>query len=519
MPNPFDDLIPKGGSPFKDLILQRKLKLDRPKMPWQSEEDISKDIKKSGETALPFAVPFARFSKLIPNASRVAKYAADYAGTVGQAAGLGAGINAFSNKDIAEGAAYGGAGATAIHPVVSLAASSNPLARVAGAAGLGALGAWALGKTTGHDSPYIDAAGGLAGLVAGLRGRNVNELGVRDLLGNINKSSAKSVKNASDRLGLSFLTPGEATGSPIPLKIEREVGTDKKAAQELFEKKLSRQKEVKKSIDDLFESISPKNAYKEIEDPLYKKAETDIVEMEKLTPLFKDARIKDSFNKVSSDKDFSNDLKDIDTNSIKYLDYVKKHLDDQIEKAGYGTNRARLIKNSKDKLTTIMDEASHTYKEARKVSSKRQTRDALEKSMNESEISGKSFYDKNLSNDYGFKRLLKSLSDNPDAQQKIKDMRSVFKNIIEPLNARSVASLAQSSSKEYDVSKLGIIKQLNKFLLGGKYDKAIVKLMTNPEWDKEFATIASMKDPSEKARRMADLLSRAGVSKPSSDEK
>jgi hypothetical protein len=133
-------------------------------------------------------------------------------------------------------------------------------------------------------------------------------------------------------------------------------------------------------------------------------------------------------------------------------------------------------------------------------------RNHLENGLNQSgDYAGTNFYNKFLKNDRNFQQLYTATQGIPGAQQKLLDMRTAFKDLIEPVTAKTAARLAKSS---LDVPRSTYEAVMNhaKNLAGGQYDRAAIDLITNNNWDKEFNTIKNIKSRNVRAERFGNLL-------------
>lgn len=339
----------------------------------------------------------------------------------------------------------------------------------------------------------------------------LNDAAALNILEGVDQKAASETKAAGDRLGLGYITPGEATGSPVVAAREGALGTSKEGGKLLFEKGQARLNSEKKSITDLYDVIHPRS--KEMlqeETDLYNKANSDSISINAFNSLTKDPVINNTLKKMENIPAYQKDLKDISPSNIKYLDYAKRSLDDQIESASKSgeKNLARLLKDSKNKLVSTMDEASESYPKARELARRRLTRENLEGMINKGETTGTNFYSKILKNDKKFNKVMSQVKDIPMAQEKLSDMRMAFKNLVNPVTTKRAASQAQTEIGKKGGTFHDEIYNMGRKLLGGHYDKAQIELITNPHWDKEFSRIAKIKDSQEKALGFGNLLSK-----------
>jgi hypothetical protein len=137
----------------------------------------------------------------------------------------------------------------------------------------------------------------------------------------------------------------------------------------------------------------------------------------------------------------------------------------------------------------------------------------LNKTMNADTGQGNNFYNQFLSGDKEFNQLLQATKNIPGAQKKLIDMRATFKNLINPVTPQTAARLARSS---LDVSRSTwqSVKDFAANMLGGRYDKAWVEFITNPDWDKQLNNY--MKAPTrnvyEKAIKFGSILGKVNTS-------
>lgn len=113
-------------------------------------------------------------------------------------------------------------------------------------------------------------------------------------------------------------------------------------------------------------------------------------------------------------------------------------------------------------------------------------RNEMERRLDKTSGDGVSFYTKILKGNRDFNQFLTATKGIPGAQKRLIDMRTAFKNIINPTSSRTAASLSKSSL-DVPRSTLQAVKDIASNVLGGRYDKAFVEFITNPKWDKELS--------------------------------
>lgn len=133
--------------------------------------------------------------------------------------------------------------------------------------------------------------------------------------------------------------------------------------------------------------------------------------------------------------------------------------------------------------------------------------------LSNGDYSGSTFFGKILRNERDFKQFITATQGMPDVQSKLLDMRVAFKNLINPVTAKTAA---RNASLNFDTPARGeIVNSLLthvKNMVSGQYDQAAVKMITSGQWDKEFATLQNIKDKNVRAARIAALLGKISAS-------
>lgn len=517
----------------------------------QASQNVTQDREKELDYAL----------RSSPNTAQIAEMAGGFAGSSPLMAIPGAGQNALLRaltQGIFQGTAMGagqyvpgndwsergknaligGGIGGASYPVVRGLSAANPYVK----AGTGAALATGAAKLSGRDDYESLGAAGAAGatlpFVPGMAINAVKNAGnklkslatgseyqaartplqdvvSRNMLNQVDPAIAQQRLEAGRRLDPEWwMSPAEASGSPIAGAAEGGIGKTKEGGQELYNAKKERLNTEKRIIKDLYHDIYPKDQkLLEKEKELYARSADTQIETNKFNELTKDPVINDAIGKVITKTAFAKDLEGIPKNSIKYLDYTKKYIDDMISKAQRAgeKNEVRLLKESKDKLVDSLDKISTDYQQARQIAQRRLTRQEFEKALNDKDIRGTNFYQKLLKNDKKFEEMKAKVANIPGAQEKLDDMRLTFEHLINPVTARSAAGLAKTKMTSARSSLEGYMDKA-KEMLGGHYDKAAVSFITSPKWDKEFAEIARLDNKEKKALRLTDLLAKISTS-------
>lgn len=120
-------------------------------------------------------------------------------------------------------------------------------------------------------------------------------------------------------------------------------------------------------------------------------------------------------------------------------------------------------------------------------------------------FAGSNFYSKILKKDSDFNKFMLATKNIPGANQKLKDMRLAFRNLMNPVSAVTANRNARSNMSGFrDAFKTGINSVYN--LLGGHYDQAAIKLITSNKWDKEFNGIRSESNSVIRGQKLGALL-------------
>lgn len=138
-------------------------------------------------------------------------------------------------------------------------------------------------------------------------------------------------------------------------------------------------------------------------------------------------------------------------------------------------------------------------------------RDYLESSLGKGKkiVSGKNAYDTWFANDRQFNHLMAAAEGMPKVQQAFKDMRLIFKHKSNPPTMQQIKGSAKSST---DISgNRNPIQYAINLLLGKKYDKAVVELMSDPQWYKKLRVLATTNKPNETPDELKKLLNDALV--------
>lgn len=307
--------------------------------------------------------------------------------------------------------------------------------------------------------------------------------------------------------------------------------------------------------------------------PLYQKAYAQEAPVEQLQQLAAtDGNIDVALKRVMTDPLYKKELSGAQPGSIQMWDLVKRDLDGQIGKAirAGDNNTARILQDSKSSLLGVLDNASPDYAAARslfsegakplqklqesnlgrladlddtqlknvskiifdpaetdiKVLSKlrdsvvkqnpdtwgRIVRNEIERKLDMAKGSSEAtnFYNAFLAKPRDYRQMLVATQGMPEVRRKLVDMKAVFKDLIEPISAKSAARLAKSSL-DVPRSSFELARNVINNFLGGKYDQASIDLMFSPTWDKELAKIVKINNRASRAIEMGKLLGRVSA--------
>lgn len=466
------------------------------------------------ELGLAVALPEARLGKAgeaisqIPKAGKYLKTALANALSQGGLAAAMAPENQLESAGTA-------AGITAPFSALSLATKSgSPALRMAAKLGIGGAGG-ALGYQAGKHLADNDLmAEALAALTGGLSYRLANsKLGAqRGLFEGVEKEEFDPVLQAAKRLGLPYLTPAEATGSPFLGAREGNLGKTVKGAKLRYQKGEERLSAEEDAINRLFDTVFDKEKLAPEVDRLYRIADKDVVSEKAIFPFRENEIYKAARTHAQNDPAFREELKGVPENTIQYQAVIKNAMDDMISKATKRDNKneARILTNTKNKFVETLDKVSPHYKEARELAEREITRQNLEQIFNKKGMTGINMF-KALNDKSKFKAFMNNLRNVPDAQAQLRDMRTAFKNLISVPTARTAAAQSRSSMDKERSTAQALFAYLKNILSGSKHDTAAIELITNPHWAKNLEELSKSTSKEKALGKFIELLSKAGA--------
>lgn len=393
------------------------------------------------------------------------------------------------------------------------------LSRALGALGAGGLG-YAGAKSLGLSEPISEITAALMG-AAGHGGLNTQRRVREDVLKGVEGTPYQEALDAAKRLGLTYITPAEASANPFTGGIQGNIGKSEKGAQLLYERGKVRSQSEEKAIENLFGNIFPKSLEPKI-NALYKSAESIKIPKEELEKLKDNEIFKSALSRVRKEPVYKERLKGIPENSIQYLNQVKEAMDDMIEKAP--RKEAAIIRETKNKMLETLDTVSPAYKEGRQLAERGIVRREIEDLFNKKDETGTNLFKTLLSNkrDYRelqdrFRRLEKTAStpeqmqSMKNAQQQLEDMQLIFGRLINIPTAKTAEALSRSSMSKGRAPFDEAIRRFKEILSGGKYDKAAVELITNPKWADELENLKKVTKTDKLLGAFHNLISKAGA--------
>ena len=407
------------------------------------------------------------------------------------------------------GAGLGGGGAA-----LGELAGTNPVARTAmrvlGGATIGGVAA----PFTGH-SPLTGAiGGGIAGGLApsaikALSGKPAQE--VMNYLTPEMLEKAAPVYEAGERLGRT-LSPAEALRNPYlgaRQGIYSRTGEAAAAKSEIAQQnKVKEASAIKKLLNKIY---TPGTEAKQKIRDLYNVAYESNVPPELLALFKQNPVIADAFERVANNSAFQSELKGAPQTSVKYLDYVKRALDDIHGglKKDAQTAEATIVDGTRRNFTEHLDNFSPAYKDARAASQlpiiRRQIIKTLKKG--EADYGGSMFFKKIIDNDLEFEKLHKSLKNAPEAQAMLSDMRLAWRDLINPEKVGSAAFQSEKSLSAPRATPQALMEMFQSWL-GTKTNKKAVELVNSPEWMDLAKKANAATTAQERTKLYSDLFGR-----------
>lgn len=474
----YAEKVPRMGVNFAELLGQTKK---------EPTDVLTQDI---AEIIPSFFLPAAgmgKVGKAIEQSGKYGKYAKAalgeaipqslYAGTLGLEQ---------SPESGAESAAIVGGITAPLAALSEAVKSGSPLVKLAGRGALAAAGGLAGNELFGKSEiPYSGEAGGILGAVLGGKGINVNKNATKTVFEGLNPAKAREIVEASRRLGLDFVTPGEAYTNPFVAGEHARIGKTREGAEALYDAGRRRVESEERAIMKLFNDIYSKGKLDPEKQALYDRSLSTYVPDDVVEELMSFDTIQKAVKQLGSKAEYKDLLnkKSYDKNSIGYWNEVKRVLDGmkgKSERAGDNT-AAGSIRDANNELKALMDALDPEYPVARSISEREFVRRDLSKVFNKSGMTLNRF-DEFLRNKEQFNEVRSKLNAFPEVQQTLDDMRLVAPRLqnFDPTN-KATAALERTGM----FTARNPLDSIRDFLQRNVYQKQdveAVKLMTDPRW-------------------------------------
>lgn len=386
------------------------------------------------------------------------------------------------------------------------------IARILAAGGAGILGREGA-KGLGFGETGSDVAGVLAGAL-GSRGFKTSKEMKEKLTEGVDQSVAADRLKAAEQLGLDYLTPAEAGVSPWAAKRQGSLGKTEEGGKMLYERGLKRQESEKRAIEktldqiysskldplvkEAYEGMKPVNLPKEFES---KFTDNEIVKraqrMVESKPAYKESL-----------KEYMPENKEAKT-SLVYWDHVKRAMDDMVnaaERSG-NKNEARIISNTRAEMRNKMDEAYPEYANARSLYERKMVRQGLEKVFDQKEVNGTNFY-RALASEKKFDELMGHLKNAPEAQENLKAMRMLFKDLMGPPTIKTAKGTEERGMNQSRSSGAFLESLMEHAFTGGKHDKEAIEFITSKDWLNQMKELNKISDKQLKLATLSMMLGR-----------
>jgi hypothetical protein len=360
----------------------------------------------------------------------------------------------------------------------------------------------------------------------GTQGINPNDSNIANKMQAVDDLAAQGYRT--------FLSPGEASGLPV---LKAREGNPflltEGSQQKIQEQILNREKSFRRLIDDTVNKIVPEGnqILQGKKDFAYQEAHKGVIPMREAYELLKDEVIANANNKALKNPALRKQLKNVELNSIEYLDTLKRDLNDEYSKLaekGYKKKGPVLsgIKDSIDKIIEKLDSYSPInpetkmpyYAEARKLAerqiAKRSITDLTDKIKplpGNSEITANQFYDHLLASRGQFNKFVGNLEKIEDpttreiAMSNAKKLRTLL-NSISDTNLNRNLSKSLVSSTRLPTGLREIAGQKIRAFFGQKKAEAFADILPSREWYDELQKISKLTSEKAKVKRFTDFI-------------
>lgn len=325
-------------------------------------------------------------------------------------------------------------------------------------------------------------------------------------------------KQAGERIG-THLTPAEASRSNLAAKVQGRIGQSEQGALHMQKFGNERLAQERNAINTLKDTIAPGKSKTAVSpgytnpDNLYNQSYNtklpsgDFKELlnDPIIAKYHNAAVKDVLNKKVLDQ--------YGKRSFAAMDLTKRKIDEvaEVAKRKGLKDTTRKLKEANSFLKTKLDALNNDYPLARQMAQRDIVRGNIERTINNVDAGGTEFYRRRLKGDTQFNSLKESVGHVPGGVEKVGDMRNAFSNLINPRTTSSTAMLSKSSLDVPRSTSEWFINKVMNGITAGKYDMAMAKLVTNPNWDKVLLQMQGM-PLNQRSMFMANLLGKAAIS-------
>lgn len=427
---------------------------------------------------------------------------------LGQAVPQG-GYSAAISEDPLESGLEASAMTLPFTAISQLAASSSPALRIL-AKGTGGLLGGLIGHETAKGIGASDTGQDLAAAflaAMGSRGFQTKKGMMEKLTKGIEGGPVEERLAASNRLGLSYLTPAEASLNPFLANRQATLGRTPEGMKLFYERGQERTKSEESAINNLLDTVYKEEAISPKVTANYDIANPKELPAEVISSLGQDEIIKAARKNVEKKPAYKQELKNVPKNTIEYWDKVKKSLDDMVNSAERQGNKeeAKILSDSRRKLRDAMDVVSPEYREGRQLSERKHAREAMEKAFNTKEVTGTNFYQL-IKNDKVFDKIMFSLRNVPEAQAMLTDMRLLFKDLLSAPTIKTASALERTGMNQERNDAKSLENIMKHIFTGGKRDKAAIDFITSPNWNEKLKEIEQISNKHEKSQALINLM-------------
>jgi hypothetical protein len=332
-------------------------------------------------------------------------------------------------------------------------------------------------------------------------------------------SDYKQVLEASERLGIP-VTPGEASQNPYAIAQQLRTGNSPEGGQKLIDFAEQRGKTEKGVINNFFKNIFNPETEKAEKEALYKAAESKYVPTPELAGLQDDPVFQKAVRNMETGKHkelYEKRLKDVEPNSIKYLNQVKKSLGEMEQDAPYGLKSD--YGDVRRDITDVTDKWAETYKPGRALAEREIAVRGLKKAFDKKPLTAENLATA-IRGEESYNKLHFNLRNVPETQKQLEDMKLVFDKLI-PIDAVDIAKKTLKSDEKS--LQMKAFNHLKEKLGSHRYDKAMADLITNPKWADELNKLKKVSSGEKLGGDLLKLLGKVGSQeyagwKPQKDE-